>query len=171
MSEINLVPNKSDIKSTRFLDDEYPSLGCNGLPDRKKESNRRYKKPGISSGAEDNDIYVNSSNLSKEAKLQNIKDIDSASEWETDNEDQNSRSSFNEEKEIVNLNVHLSQQLDNLIIKELSQHELSCESCPQPKSILRRISTEITTSKEQTGKVDHQDYGYGGKIFHNRKIT
>lgn len=87
--------------------------------------------------------------MPKEAKNQNTKDNDSASEWETDNEDQNSRRSLNEEKQIVN-NV---QQSDNHHGEEASQHEFTCQNFPQPKSILRRISNEAQTSKEQTGKI------------------
>ena len=157
--EVSLIPNKSSIRGTRFLDDEYPSLGCNSLPDRKKESNHRHKNEDAS-GVGNKIKNINSSNLSKEAKIPNTKDNDSASEWETENEDVNSRSTLKEEKQIVNFNA---QKKDKNHIEEASQLKFTCENCPQPRSILRRISNEAKCDKEQTGKFKQRENSYYGK--------
>ena len=92
-SDANCISNKSGVKTTRFLDDEYPSLGFTGLPNLKREPNNRNENQIVPTTPR-HDNYVKERLLSNKTNNHHSKDIDSASEWETDNEELNIKSSF-----------------------------------------------------------------------------
>ena len=146
-TESNVILSKAGAKTTRFLDDEYPSLEYNGSSYRKRESQIQNNSHNISSSIR-NDKRVKEKAMANKIKNNNAKDIDSASEWETDNEEQNSRSSSIDDKEVLNVNS----RMQNLSFQDNSQYVFTCENCPQPKSILRRISKNDSHIKE-TGNI------------------
>ena len=148
-SDGNFVSNNSGVKTTRFLDDEYPSLGFTGLSNRKREPNNRNKNQIVSTTAR-HDKYIKERSLSDENNYHHSKDIDSASEWETDNEELNSRSSLIDEKEVHKINSNLQ----SLNFQDDSRFEITSQNYSQPKSILRRISKDDRKAKrKETGIV------------------
>ena len=148
-SDGNFFSNKSGVKTTRFLDDEYPSLGFTGLPNRKREPNNRNKNQIVSTTAR-HDKNVKERSLSNETNNHHSKGIDSGSEWETDNEDSNSKSSLIDEKEVLKINSNLK----NLNFQDNSRFEITSQNYSQPKSILRRISKDDSKAiRKETGIV------------------
>ena len=76
-----------------------------------------------------------------------LKDVNSASESNSDNKGLTNKTSLNNEKVSLKLNY----EFDNLHVHENSQCEFTKNQCQQPKSILRRISNEPKSNKVDTG--------------------
>ena len=147
-SDGNFFSNQPGVKTTRFLDDEYPSLGFTGLPNCKREPYKSNKNQIVSTTTR-HDKYVKERSLSNETN-HHSKDIDSASEWETDNEESNSKSSLTDEKEVLKINSNLQ----NLNFQDSSRFEFTNQNYSQPKSILRRISKDDSkVIRKETGIV------------------
>ena len=150
MEECN-TPELSNTKTTRFLDDEYPTLHSGAFRDSKGFSISRNPSKTSNLVAKSGKL-ANDINVPYDSEGHTVSENESASEWETDDEESLlAQSRIETEKELVMLNA----ELESLNCNAASHIEVKGDS-QQLKSILRRNSNKPCT--ELKGKIKIKSY-------------
>ena len=154
-------------KTIRFLDDEYPTLSSVlSTKDHKASA-----KINSSSNIPPEDVKSKSTIENTCSKFRkggySYGEHDSASEWETDDDDSFSpEQKCDAEDESQNLNTHLS----NLDIGDTSSAELQYKDDFKENPILQRKNSNCPTELENGGKIRINDYLIYDKIIKHIQI-
>ena len=156
-SEINnktehdrLVRNNHELstpKTTRFLDDEYPSL-TTGASKNPKNVSKNYQSGKLCNFVGNAKKCANSGELSYNSDGHTISENESASEWETEDEE-----SFYSQKSYESQQIRcLVEQNDGNKFNSTTPPACENEYYVQPKSILRQKYNDSETKQAKSGK-------------------
>ena len=134
-------------KTTRFLDDEYPSL-TTGASKNPKNVPKNYQSGKLSNFVGNTKKCANSGELSYNSDGHTISENESASEWETEDEESlHSQKSY----ELQQLR-YLVEQNDEKKFNYTTPPAYENEYYVQPKSILRQKYNDYETKQATSGK-------------------
>ena len=135
------------------MDDEYPTLHSGASRDRKNIPSKNYRSGKLSNFVENTNNCVNGGKLSYNSEDHTISENESASEWETEDEEcLYTQRRFDTVQELR----HLDAECDGL---NSSTHlEFESKKHSLPKSILRRKCNDSEPKLPNSGKLEEIPY-------------
>ena len=140
----------SSSKGIRFLDDEYPTLSSGVSSHVKNGACKNLLQSNIANKDKISDQKLHCDSVSYDSEGRTVSEIESASEWETDDEDNSYRQCIPDiklEKQVLDAT---SENKSN----ETRKIEFISRNYSQPKSILRTSQNDLEDVKD-TGKINN----------------
>ena len=138
-----------NLKTTRFLDDEYPTLHSGVSRDQKIISSNNYRSGKLSNHVGNTKHRANNEKIPCDSDGYTISENESASEWETEDEEcLYTKRRFDTVQELG----HSDTQCEGLKDNSITHLEFESDNYSQPKSILRRKCNDPESKLANSGK-------------------